>query len=440
MNSIIKNKKTIIIWAIVLILIAWWVWAYFHFSKKEDTDTNVALKDLTEEEICQDQYWINATNWDSWHCKCKEWFERNADWTKCVMIKEDDLLEETEDKGTTRLTLEQKRAKAATEKANNTFYGLENEKNDDTKLIPVKEWSEWKQFNEKKYNFNFEVEPDYRLEEWEELTIENNSKIQAISNKDEDYLSSIINDINNKKKNWWTTKSTSTTNTATKNTNTNNIDKSLPLVENFIGTLETKATNEGLLYQYTFTDPDFWTTPVRVSFLSKTVITNSDVVTDIWGNGININKLKFHWGISSVEVTKDFWISRCWPFEPEGYVFKPGKNTFSLKGYWEEWFVYINYFRGQIYPVFAFPWTELSQWNKYCMVEIGRKENFTKFPFELKWSFENGVVAVTKNKDSSSNCMSLLGNHDNIMVIYNEELACEVRWNNWTSLREISTK
>nr|MBR6100584.1 hypothetical protein [bacterium] len=55
------------------------------------------------------------------------------------MIKEDDLLEETEDKGTTRLTLEQKRAKAAAEKANNTFYGLENEKNDDTKLIPVKE-------------------------------------------------------------------------------------------------------------------------------------------------------------------------------------------------------------------------------------------------------------------------------------------------------------
>ena len=118
MNSIIKNKKTIIICAIVLVLIAWWVWAYFHFSKAEDTDTNVAIKDLTEEEICQDQYWINATNWDSWHCKCKEWFERTADWTKCVMIKEDDLLEETEDKATTRLTLEQKRAKAAAEKAN----------------------------------------------------------------------------------------------------------------------------------------------------------------------------------------------------------------------------------------------------------------------------------------------------------------------------------
>ena len=72
MNSIIKNKKTITIWAIVLILIAWWVWAYFHFSKNEDTDTNVAIKDLTEEEICQDQYWINATNWDAWHCKCKD--------------------------------------------------------------------------------------------------------------------------------------------------------------------------------------------------------------------------------------------------------------------------------------------------------------------------------------------------------------------------------
>jgi hypothetical protein len=55
------------------------------------------------------------------------------------MIKEDDVLEGTEDKETTRLTLEQKRAKAAAEKANNTFYGLENEKNDDTKLIPVKE-------------------------------------------------------------------------------------------------------------------------------------------------------------------------------------------------------------------------------------------------------------------------------------------------------------
>jgi hypothetical protein len=74
------------------------------------------------------------------------------------------------------------------------------------------------------------------------------------------------------------------------------------------------------------------------------------------------------------------------------------------------------------------------------MVEIWRKENFSKFPFEIKWSFENAVVAVTKNKDASSNCSALLGNHDNTIVIYNEELACEIWYKNWTTLREITTK
>jgi hypothetical protein len=33
-----------------------------------------------------------------------------------------------------------------------------------------------------------------------------------------------------------------------------------------------------------------------------------------------------------------------------------------------------------------------------------------------------------------------LWNHDNTIVIYNEELACEIWYNNWTSLREITTK
>jgi hypothetical protein len=55
------------------------------------------------------------------------------------MIKEDEHEKEKEVKGTTRLSLEQKRTKAAAEKANNTFYELEYEKNDNTKLIPVKE-------------------------------------------------------------------------------------------------------------------------------------------------------------------------------------------------------------------------------------------------------------------------------------------------------------
>jgi hypothetical protein len=55
------------------------------------------------------------------------------------MIKEDEYEKGVENKGTTRLSLEQKKAKAAAEKANNTFYELENEKNDNTKLIPVKE-------------------------------------------------------------------------------------------------------------------------------------------------------------------------------------------------------------------------------------------------------------------------------------------------------------
>jgi hypothetical protein len=74
------------------------------------------------------------------------------------------------------------------------------------------------------------------------------------------------------------------------------------------------------------------------------------------------------------------------------------------------------------------------------MVEIWRKENFSKFPFEIKWSFENGVIAVTKNKDANSNCSTLLWNHDNTIVVYNEEIACEIWYNNWTTLREITTK
>ena len=267
--------------------------------------------------------------------------------------------------------------------------------------------------------------------------IDSNPKYTALHDEnDEDYLSEIISDINSKKKN----RNIQSNTTVEETVNTNTAKEETSLIETFIWTIETKQTLEGIVYYYTFTDPSFWTTPVRIWFVSKLKITNSDISTDIWWKGININKLKFHGWITNAEVTKDFWISRCWLFEPEGYVFNPGQNKFSLKGYSEEGFTYINHFKGKIYPVFAFPWSELSQWNKNCMVEIWRKENFSKFPFELKWSFENAVIAVTKNKEAGSNCPSLLGNHDNTIVIYNEELACEIWYNNWTSLREITTK
>ena len=433
-----KNKIIIISWIIVWLIVIIWIAIYFFTSSKAKEQSNIGIKEDTiesnkedtietkkenpidEDTLCKQKYWNNATVWEPWYCTCIAWYEWNNGRTRCVKSRKINWI-----------TKEHEKIEEGT-----TFFWEGFEGEDASSLIPLKKDEKWQQFEENSYTLN--PEPDYKYESWEELinTIIDNPRIKAIHDEDdEDYLTDIINDINTKKKN-----NNKNSNISTEKINTNTTKWESSLIETFIWTIESKQTNEGILYYYTFTDPSFWTTPVRIWFVSKQKITNSDISTDIWWKGININKLKFHWGITNAEVTKDFWITRCWLFEPEWYVFNPGQNKFSLKGYSEEWFTYINHFRSKIYPVFAFPWTELSQWNKNCMVEIGRKENFPKFPFELKWSFENAVVAVTKNKDANSNCPSLLWNHDNTIVIYNEELACEIWYNNWTSLREITTK
>lgn len=434
-----SNKKKIIIIAVVTILIIWgWIRAFLSLTTKgiwtqepintennnsQNNDSMVNKEEKNQEDICKEQYWRNATAWEPWYCACKEWYERNKDKTKCVIIIKDDTSEPQKDEWS---IIERKRR--------NVFTWLSN--GQDT-LVPLTPEEEKKVFVEK--NFVEDVYPDYKLEEWEELTVDNHSKLEAIHsrnyNNDEDYLSNIINDINTKKR-FTENNNDTTTNTTT---NTNNINRTQTLIENFIWSIESEKTNEGILYHYTFTDPSYWTTPIRIWFISNKNITNSDITTDIWWNGVTINKLKFHWWITNVEVTKDFWVTRCRPFEPEGYVFEPWINTFSLKGD-SDGFTYINHLVDRIYPVFAFPRSELSQGNKNCLVEIWKKGNFSKFPFELKWSFENSIIAVTKNKTTSSNCNILLWNHDNTMVIYNEEIACELWYNNWTSLREITTK
>lgn len=429
-----NKKKLIIIISSIIVVLTCWIRAYSSFSKSSTSIVDNNKQKISDEELCKQQYWINATVWEPWYCACKEWYQRSNDKTKCIIIIKNDRIEEPTISKETRK--EQK--KEQERNTNNTFRWLEDTKNNDIKLIPLDEWEKWQKFVEKSYAA--EPDPDRKLKEWEELIVDEHSRIKAIHNEDEDYLWNIIDWINTKKRFRENPQNGKPNNIKQNNWTTNAQNTSQTLIENFIGTIETKQTNEWIIYEYTFTDPNFWITPVRIWFISNTKITNSDITTDIGWNWININKLKFHWGISNVEVTKDFWVLRCWPFEPEWYIFNPWKNKFSLKGQWEDWFDYINYFRGRIYPVFSFPWTELTEWNKNCIIEIWRKENFTKFPFELKWSFENAVVAITKNKNLNSNCMQLLGNHDNIMVIYNEEIACEIWYNNWTSLREISTK
>jgi len=434
-----ENKQKYVIywgWALVLLLIIA-VASYFLTPSKNETPVEEELQQeqtATEtqtdnDKLCKEQYWVNAVEWTPWHCACKEWYERNNWRTRCVRSRNTN----SQTNGITNKY--QKRD-------DNTFFWEWFEGEDDVNLIPLGHGETWQKFIENSYVGK--NDPDYKYKEGEEIIMEalqDRGKVTPIREEnDEDYLWEIINDINSKKR--FTENNENTNTTTKKQEGTKNIttEKESTIIETFIGSIETKPTTEGIIYYYTFTDPSFWTTPVRIGFLSRIKITNSDITTDIGWAGVNINKLKFHWWITNAEVTKDFWITRCWPFEPEWYVFNPGKNTFSLKWSSEEGFTYINYFKWKIYPVFSFPWTELSQWNKNCMVEIGRKENFSKFPFELKWSFENAVVAITKNKDTSSNCSALLWNHDNTIVIYNEELACEIWYNNWTSLREITTK
>ena len=424
----IKYWSLAVIWIVVI-----WCLVYFLLPKNNTEEPQqepeeVITENNNNDELCKAQYWVNSIEWDPWHCTCKEWYERNNWRTRCVKSRN------------TGNTIAKNNwiQNKYNQNEGNTFYWEWFEGEDDVILLPHDN-NKWKKFEENSYEFD--TPPDYVYASWEEIIemVNNTNKIRAIRNEeDEDYLWGIINDINSKKK--ITEKNQNTEATNNQNSNASIINWGTPLIETFIWSIESKQTNEWMMYYYTFTDPSFWTTPVRIGFTSKIKITNTDISTDIWWNGVNINKLKFHGWIIDAEVTKDFWITRCWPFEPEGYVFNPWLNKFSLKGSSEEGFTYVNYFKSKIYPVFAFPRSELSQWNKNCMVEIGRKENFSAFPFELKWSFENAVVAVTKNKDSNSNCPALMWNHDNTIVIYNEELACEIWYNNWTSLREITTK
>ena len=427
-----KKKKIIIIaWAAIWLLVIIWIIAYFFLPKEETAqqptveqkeEPENTVQQINYDELCKQQYWNNSTQWNPGYCTCVPWYEWNNGRTRCVKSRKENWI-----------------TKKYEVKDENTFIWEWFEGENAVSLAPIWIGQAWQKFEEKSYTVD--ADPDYKYEPGEEEInmIEEKTKITAIHDEDEDYLWEIINDINTKKKRNKDFSNKNNTNSQNiENTNVNNWESSL--IETFIGAIETKQTNEGIVYYYTFTDPSFWTTPVRIWFVSKTKITNNDITTDIGWMGININKLKFHGWITNAEVTKDFWITRCWLFEPEGYIFKPWENKFSLKWSWEDGFTYINHFKSSIYPVFAFPWSELSQWNKNCMVEIWRKENFSKFPFEIKWSFENAVVAVTKNKDASSNCSALLGNHDNTIVIYNEELACEIWYKNWTTLREITTK
>ena len=381
------------LWILCLLLICWWLWKYFH---KEEPESNTKIETKQEDE------------------------------EKTTTEEKDKDEEET-----------------TTEKNPENLFAWLPYDEEDNLLIPLAEGEIGTYVEKPDYHVEDVEKYDYKLEEGEEIIMANlktKTKVQGNEkDKDEAYLEDIINSINKNKRRW--SKDSITTNTSKWVTNQQKDNqKTSTFLSNFIWALETKKTNNWYLYQYTFTDPSFWTTPVRISFFSTTSITNDDIKEDIWWDGINIPKLKFHWEISNAEVTKDFWITRCWLFEPEGYVFRPGMNTFSLKGNSEEGFIYINHLSFPIYPVFVFPWDELSRGNKNCLVEIGTKENFNRFPFQLKGSFENAVVSITKNKDANSNCSTLLWNHDNNLVIYNEEIACEIRYNNWTTLKEITTR
>jgi len=53
--------------------------------------SNTSCIALTEEESCQLQFWLNATSWGSWKCKCKDWYMRSKDGTYCEKMTEDEI-------------------------------------------------------------------------------------------------------------------------------------------------------------------------------------------------------------------------------------------------------------------------------------------------------------------------------------------------------------
>lgn len=185
-----KNKKLIIICAISIILIIWGVRAYVNFwNKAPINENNPEIPTLTDEELCVKQFWNNATIWEPWFCACKNWYERNSDKTRCIAIKPDMApIKYDED-------IEQKKVEKRNN-SNNTFYWIDDENNE--RLIPLQGWEKWQKFEENPYKMD--AEPDRKLKEWEELIVDNHSKIKAIHNNDEDYLTDIIDWINTKKK------------------------------------------------------------------------------------------------------------------------------------------------------------------------------------------------------------------------------------------------
>jgi hypothetical protein len=186
-----KKKKIIIIaGAAIWLLVIIWIIAYFFLPKEEVQEQTVELKEpenpiqqINYDELCKQQYWNNSTEWDPGYCTCVPWYEWNNGRTRCVKSRKNNWI-----------------TKKNEVKDENTFIWEWFEGENAVSLTPLWEGQIGQKFEEKSYTF--EPDPDYKYEPGEEEInmIDDDPKIKAIHDEDEDYLWEIISDINSKKK------------------------------------------------------------------------------------------------------------------------------------------------------------------------------------------------------------------------------------------------
>ena len=74
----------------------WWLNPWWHATtyvlpwNSYYSSSTPTLPVLTDEELCQLDFWSNATAWDPWKCKCKNGYIWNKDMTSCIPLTEEE--------------------------------------------------------------------------------------------------------------------------------------------------------------------------------------------------------------------------------------------------------------------------------------------------------------------------------------------------------------